>query len=229
MLPPPFKCNLRRYHAGDDGGASVEMELEIVDMNYAMGSHQIGNTMNGVARFSYWYPAGRQFTAMFTGGDRVDSCVAENTTVDGGCDSHVAHMLRNNAGGRFRVATNVIVPPAATVTLKRSPEIAAPAIIPVAMPSRVGEAARFQVMAFDYDGDALTFRMGTREEYGGVIRSKSSVLPFSLDPSTGRPTLRDGQGCSLVHSPILQLTRRLNSSTRFQRRLSRPNVRDRIV
>ena len=78
--------------------------------------------------------------AVFTGGDRVDTCVAANTTVDGGCTSHIMHMLQNNAGGRFRVASNVIVPAAATTVLKRSPEISVPAIIPVALPTTVGLA-----------------------------------------------------------------------------------------
>jgi hypothetical protein len=52
--------------------------------------------------------------------------------------------------------------------------------------------ARFQVLAFDYDDDALTFRMGTADEYGGITRSTSSVTPFATDATTGRLVLQDG-------------------------------------
>jgi hypothetical protein len=64
----PAKCapwsETYGFYTGDDGGVSIEMELEIVDMNYAQNSHQIGNMMNGVASFTHWYPVGRSFTAM---------------------------------------------------------------------------------------------------------------------------------------------------------------------
>ena len=43
------------FYTGDDGGVSHELEMEIVDMNYQRGSHQVGNTMNGVARITHWW------------------------------------------------------------------------------------------------------------------------------------------------------------------------------
>ena len=180
------------FYTGDAAGASVEMEVEIVDMDYSAGSQQMGNTMSGVARVTHWYPAGGRFTAMFTGGDRVDTCLEDSTTVTGGCDSKINQMLQNNAGGRFRVTTIVVVPAVSAAVLKRSPEISTPPIIPVELPLKVGDPVRFQVMAYDYDADKMTFRMGTPHEYGGIQRSKLSVVPFAVDPGTGKTVLQDG-------------------------------------
>jgi len=52
---------------------------------------------------------------------------------------------------------------------------------------KVRDPVRFQVMAYDYDADKMTFRMGTPYEYGGVKRSKLSVVPFAVDPGKAVP------------------------------------------
>ena len=40
-------------------GATAEVVLQIIDMDYNQDSHQIGNTMAGLARFSHYYEPGK--------------------------------------------------------------------------------------------------------------------------------------------------------------------------
>jgi hypothetical protein len=54
-----------------------------------------------------------------------------------------------------------------------------------------------------YDADKMTFRMGTPHEYGGMKRSKRSVVPFAVDPATGKTVVQAGPA---RHCPLCWAT-----------------------
>ena len=56
-------------------------------------------------------------------------------------------------------------------------------ILPIPV-TAITDRARFQVTAYDPDGDELSFRFGNVEEMGGIVRSKEDAFPWSANPTT---------------------------------------------
>ena len=56
-------------------------------------------------------------------------------------------------------------------------------ILPIPV-TAITDRARFQITAYDPDGDDLTYRFGNVEEMGGIVRSKSDAFPWSSNPTT---------------------------------------------
>ena len=139
------------FFMGD--GNSREIDLTVTDSTRDVYS-PLQNYIVGKSVFSHTYAsadnAGEAWMAYFTGGDRDSS-------------------LMNNAGGRFRLETQVKIS-----GTNRSPVAAVMPIIPI---PKSGSSIQFQIMGYDLNDLAKTptIRDGGEREYGGVFNYKGAT------------------------------------------------------
>eukprot|EP00241_Pyramimonas_parkeae_P002022 CAMPEP_0114263360 /NCGR_PEP_ID=MMETSP0058-20121206/22454_1 /TAXON_ID=36894 /ORGANISM="Pyramimonas parkeae, CCMP726" /LENGTH=487 /DNA_ID=CAMNT_0001379607 /DNA_START=148 /DNA_END=1608 /DNA_ORIENTATION=+ len=161
-------------------GSSTPVELTVTSMVGSDKGYILGNYLIGKGEFSHVYSAPRDnpFIAYFTGGDRVYECNDGNVHMssEGNCELEVELMLNNNAEGRFRLETAIWL---GTGHVNRSPRVSMIPVIPLPRGTAALPRSRFQVIAYDPDGDRLNFRFGDVDnstglgsEYGGITKSK---------------------------------------------------------
>ncbi|QDZ20408.1 hypothetical protein A3770_04p29260 [Chloropicon primus] len=166
---------------GDGTSKTIDFEVTYI---HESDNPIVGNYLLGTSKFTHSYEqdTSSPFLAYFTGGDRIYECDYPSTklTSSGVCDGVLNNLLRNNQEGRYRLETSVLLKSGAT---NRSPVAAMIPILPVPV-TAITDRSRFQVTAYDPDGDELTFAFGNVEEMGGIVRSKSDAFPWSTNPGT---------------------------------------------
>jgi len=169
---------------GDEAGAGIDVEFEVTGIDddkngVSEARSAIGNFITGQAKFTHYYymDKSKPYFAHFSGGDRVYECGGGRSTMNdlGQCQNTLRLQLNNNAEGRFRLEMSVWLK---RDLENRSPRITMIPIVPVPR-ALAGSRSRFQVAAYDPDGDELRYRFGNTEEYGGIVRSKTEAFPFS--------------------------------------------------
>ena len=169
---------------GDGTSKTIEFEVSYI---HDSDNHIVGNYLLGQSKFQHAYPqdTNEAYLAYFTGGDRAYECDYPTTplTSVGACTGLLNRLLQNNQEGRYRLETTVKLK---TGVRNHSPVAAMIPILPIPITS-ITDRARFQVTAYDPDGDALTFRFGSTYEMGGIVRSKTDAFPWSTNPDTVEP------------------------------------------
>ncbi|KAK3269713.1 hypothetical protein CYMTET_21856 [Cymbomonas tetramitiformis] len=183
----PNKCapwaEVYGMYLGDDEGSSVEVEMSVTHVDHT-GNPIVGNFLIGVGRFTHYYyeNTATPYTAYFTGGDRIYECAEGVMDEYGRCLNDLDLMLNNNAEGRYRLESEVWIK---SDIANRSPIISMIPILPVPRRQVPFERSKFQIAAYDPDGDTLRFRFGTTREMGGIMRSKSSAFPHNENDPPG--------------------------------------------
>eukprot|EP00241_Pyramimonas_parkeae_P001108 CAMPEP_0114260162 /NCGR_PEP_ID=MMETSP0058-20121206/20315_1 /TAXON_ID=36894 /ORGANISM="Pyramimonas parkeae, CCMP726" /LENGTH=570 /DNA_ID=CAMNT_0001375329 /DNA_START=114 /DNA_END=1823 /DNA_ORIENTATION=- len=181
-------------YMGDGTSKTVTLTVTQVTSEIIKGP-AVGNFLLGKSAFTHDYNIAtqRSWIAYFTGGDRVYECDGGNENVDtpGNCLDPLRLMLNNNAEGRFRLEIAVRLLSGYNVA---SPWVTMIPVIPLPRGTQDAPKTRFQVTAYDPDDteteSEMYFRMGSRDEYGGIMRSKSAMYPILYKPN-GEPLYPD--------------------------------------
>eukprot|EP00240_Pyramimonas_obovata_P000311 CAMPEP_0118935440 /NCGR_PEP_ID=MMETSP1169-20130426/15642_1 /TAXON_ID=36882 /ORGANISM="Pyramimonas obovata, Strain CCMP722" /LENGTH=1049 /DNA_ID=CAMNT_0006878481 /DNA_START=130 /DNA_END=3279 /DNA_ORIENTATION=- len=160
-----------------------------------------GNFIRGreVFTHSYLVDSPRPFLGFFAGGNRIYECYYDDqnraTTglsdaglcgaEAGGDHTDLERQLNNNAEGRYRLEFEVWLRSADL--FNESPVVAQEAVLPVVRSGSYDERTPFQIPSYDQNvGDYLVFRFGSRDEMGGITRSKETMFP-PPSPAADRP------------------------------------------
>ena len=132
----------------------------------------------------------RPFLGFFTGGNRIYECFYDSRnrattglTAAGLCGEEAGfgrndleRQLNNNAEGRYRLEFEVWLK--SGDLYNESPVVSQEAVLPVVRSPTYDQRTPFQIPSFDQNvGDYLVFRFGTRDEMGGITRSKETLFP----------------------------------------------------
>ena len=141
----------------------------------------------------------RPFLGFFTGGNRIYECYYDSSNrattglsdaglcgvEAGGGRTDLERQLNNNAEGRYRLEFEVWLKSADM--LNESPVVTQEAVLPVVRSPTYDLRTPFQIPSFDQNvGDYLVFRFGSRDEMGGITRSKETMFPPPV-PVVDRP------------------------------------------
>mmetsp|Transcript_8840 Transcript_8840/g.11998 ORF Transcript_8840/g.11998 Transcript_8840/m.11998 type:complete len:920 (-) Transcript_8840:188-2947(-) len=149
-----------------------------------------GNFIRAQEEFTKEYQTNTEvpWLLVFTGGNRIYECQyfgsdPDNTGLspEGNCDlSDLDHLLNNNAEGRYRLEMEIWL----IGDYNESPVVTQEAVLPIIRSLSYDHRTPFQIPAYDNDLDHLVFRFGTRNEMGGITRSKLCQYPYSSNPDS---------------------------------------------
>eukprot|EP00899_Mesostigma_viride_P024754 jgi/Mesvir1/5463/Mv15517-RA.1 len=195
-------------------GTSDDLIMTMEDMDFS-DNDIVGNNLRAISIFQHTFAApptngltdGKAvYTTIFTGGDRIAECAVPLNKATGDCPGgKLNYLLNNNAEGRYRLQAQVWV----NGDGNRSPVAVSFPVLPILHTPFPG-STKFQIAAFDpdpFDNLNLSFRFGTSQEMGGIMRSKINGLAQPAVQQYGNfqcgQALFEASGCPTDRTPTL--------------------------